>query len=351
MPKRLLVFFDGTWNTPDDDGDLDGNTSTNVRKLCEAVRPKDGDGTVQEVWYDEGVGTKWYEKVRGGAFGVGLSENIRQGYAKLAEKYAEGDEVWIFGFSRGAYTARSLVGMIRNAGLLKPEHKELIPEAYSLYRTRDGGADSENAVFFRREFSREVRVHFLGVWDTVGALGIPLQSFNWFNRGFYQFHDTELSGIVANAFHAVAIDEHRESYSATLWEPKEKPNQRVEQVWFAGAHANVGGGYPEGGLSDVTLAWMMKKAEDCGLALDPAKAPRLPGDTTRLPIRDSYKQFLGGVYGIVSPRHYRRIGGTLHGAESVDVSVRERLSGNPDYRPKNPVGEHARGTASGRLRG
>ncbi|MBI3129692.1 MAG: DUF2235 domain-containing protein [Candidatus Tectomicrobia bacterium] len=351
MAKRLVVCFDGTWNTPDEDGDIDGNTSTNVHKFYEAVLPRDAGGTEQVKRYDEGVGTKWYEKVRGGAFGVGLSENIQEGYRFLVDRYEEGDEVFILGFSRGGYTARSLVGMIRNAGLLKPAHKDLTSEAYSLYRTRDGSADTENAVFFRREFSREIRIHFLGVWDTVGALGIPLQSFEWFNRGFYQFHDTELSGIVANAYHAVAIDEHRENYTATLWDPKEKPNQTVEQVWFVGAHANVGGGYPDCGLSDVTLDWMMKKTSGCGLALDPAKAPRPAPDVAGLAVRDSYKEFLGGLYGLVSPRRYRTIGHTLYGAESLDTTVFERLSRDPDYRPKNPVGEHARGARAGRLRG
>ena len=275
--KRLVLSFDGTWNTPDGNGDEDGNTNTNVRRLHEAVLPRDGGGTVQEAWYDRGVGTEWYNRLAGGVAGVGLSRNIRQGYRHLAEHYEDGDEIYVFGFSRGAYTARSLVGLIRNCGILKEPDDMLVHEAYLIYRTRDDGADSEQAKAFRREFARpgNVEIKCLGVWDTVGALGIPVQSFGFFNRHFYEFHDTKLSSTVKNAFQALAIDEHRQEYEATLWSPSERPDQRIEQAWFPGAHSNIGGGYPDDVLADVTLAWMFERARSCGLALDPQAKPVL----------------------------------------------------------------------------
>lgn len=338
MAKKLIISFDGTWNTPDKNPTADGDSSTNVWKLHTAIQARDPDGVTQHAWYGEGVGTRWYDKLRGGVFGVGLSRNIQDGYRQLANAYEDGDQIYVLGFSRGAYSARSLVGMIRNAGLLLPTHINRVEQAYALYRTRDEGADSENARFFRQRYTRTVPIHFLGVWDTVGALGIPLESFAWFNKAYYGFHDTELSGIVRNAYHAVAIDEHRKSYSATLWDPKEKPNQTLEQVWFSGAHANVGGGYADNPLSDVALRWMAAKAMDCGLALDPSQFPDLP---VQLPaITDSYKQFLGGAYSQNEPRYFRSIGATPNGQELLDASVVQRLSSEAEYRPKNPVEPH-----------
>lgn len=342
MPKKIIISFDGTWNTPDTESEIKGSKSTNVWKLHAALLPRDKDNTVQHKWYDQGVGTAWYDRIRGGAFGVGLSEKILEGYRHLANTYEPGDLVHIFGFSRGAYTARSLVGLIRNAGLLKPEHIDLTEEAYGLYRTRDEGADSDRAQLFRSNFSRNITIHMLGIWDTVGALGVPLESFDWFNKSYYEFHDTELSSIVHNAFHALAIDEWRKNYQCTLWDPKSKPNQRVEQVWFSGAHANIGGGYPDNSLSDIALTWMINKAVECGLAVDTSKIPSLP--TTTLPITNSYKQFLGGAYSQFNPPHYRDIGQTLFGREAIDPSVEDRLKHEADYKPKNTVGPNLVGS-------
>ncbi|MEZ4599917.1 MAG: DUF2235 domain-containing protein [Syntrophotaleaceae bacterium] len=351
MPKKIVISFDGTWNTPDTGKDVDGDSSTNVWKLHDAVHPVDDAGIEQRKWYEEGVGTKWYNKIRGGAFGVGLSEKIQLGYKHLARTYEEGDQIYIFGFSRGAYSARSLVGLIRNAGLLRKEHIRRVAAAYSLYRTRDEGADSENAQFFRRSFSREVNIHFLGVWDTVGALGIPVESFDWFNKAYYQFHDTVLSGIVKNAYHAVAVDEHRKSYECTLWDPREKPNQTVEQIWFSGAHANVGGGYADNRLSDISLAWMAGKARKCGLALDETKISPVPAELP--PVTDSYRQFLGGAYCKFEPRFYRTLGATPYGQEQVDETVIRRARLDPNYRPKNHVLNNLVGSDQpvGRIRG
>lgn len=338
MPRKIIISFDGTWNTPDPSPEVDGSDSTNVWKLHDAILSHDANGVEQSKWYEKGVGTKWYNKLRGGAFGVGLSDKIQKGYAHLVDVYEEGDEIYVLGFSRGAYTARSLVGMIRNAGLVKREYRRRVAEAYSLYRTRDEGADSENAKFFRQKYARKVSIHFLGVWDTVGALGIPVESFEWFNKAYYQFHDTELSGIVRNAFHAIAVDEHRRNYRCTLWEPKNKPNQRMEQAWFSGAHANVGGGYAGNPLSDISLRWMMERAQECGLALDPNRVPDLPHVLP--PIIDSYKAFLGGAYSKFEPRYFRPIGSTAYGQELLDTTVLERTKADPNYRPKNEIQPH-----------
>ena len=309
MPKRIVICFDGTWNTPSESFaglkslhdrfasltgrpkaavadalesvEAAGGVETNVCRFYRSVRrltaAQAPDGIAQVKWYDQGVGTEWYNRVRGGAFGIGLSRNIREGYRNLSQVWEEGDEVFILGFSRGAYTARSLVGMVRNCGLLpkaltagEPDGPEIM-EAYEIYRTRDGSANSERAITYRkRKNAPIIPIKFLGVWDTVGALGVPVQSFEEFNREQFQFHDTELSAIVENAYHAIAVDEHREPYAPSLWDPKEKPRQTIEQRWFVGAHADVGGGYESRHLSDIALAWMQQKAQACGLHLDPS---------------------------------------------------------------------------------
>jgi hypothetical protein len=146
-----------------------------------------------------------------------------------------------------------------------------------------------------------------------------------------------LSGIVRNAFHAVAVDEHREPYAVTLWNPKEKPNQTIEQRWFVGAHANVGGGYESRALSDITLRWMQEKAANCGLVLDPEGVPSIPPDGFLGPVADSFAAFLGGLFRLFHKRYYRPVRRTKFGFECVDDSVAARIKDDVTYRPKNKV--------------
>ncbi len=338
--KRIIICFDGTWNTPNDDGDVESGANTNVRKLYLAVSDRDDNGVKQHAAYIRGVGDRWYNRLRGGAFGVGLDKRIKEGYEELVNSYEDGDEIFVIGFSRGAYSARSLVGMIRNVGLLQKSHRKEIHAAYELYRTRDEGADSPTAELFRERFSREVGISCLGVWDTVGALGVPLNSFDWFNARRYQFHDTELSGIVRNAFHAVAVDEHRASYMPTLWAPREKPDQRMEQVWFCGAHADVGGGYHRAELSDVSLLWMTERLKECGLAVRDDKLPGISPANFLAEPHDSFGHFMKGAYQLFSSRSYRTVGETRNGAERLSDAINQRLKQLQDYRPRNPLGAY-----------
>jgi uncharacterized protein (DUF2235 family) len=335
--KKIVICLDGTWNTPDNNPEVDGNTSTNVWTLHNSLRDSDSQQIHQIKCYETGVGTHWYDKVRGGVFGVGLSDKIKDGYKCLANHYEQDDEIYIFGFSRGAYTARSLVGLIRNSGLIKSDNIDLVDEAYSLYRTRDEGPDAENAKFFRSKYCHEPEIKFLGVWDTVGALGVPVESFDWFNKRYYEFHDTELSGIVRNAFQALAIDEHRKTYQCALWDPKKKLNQRIEQVWFSGAHADIGGGYSDSNISDIPLQWMMDRATECGLEFKEDGAPPEPAGFA--PLHDSYKQFLSGAYSMFEQRYYRPVLETKFGGESIDSSAIFRAKTDGSYWPKNLAGK------------
>jgi uncharacterized protein (DUF2235 family) len=332
--KRIVVCFDGTWNKPADEA-LPANqrVETNVLRFYESVRDQAADGAKQVKWYDEGVGTKWYDQYIGGAIGAGLEFNIVQGYQFLATQYEEGDQVYILGFSRGAYTARSLVGMIRNCGLILPKHLALrVAVAYGIYRTRGDDVDSLTAKLFRAAFCREIRIKFIGVWDTVGALGIPLDALKDVNMKFYEFHDTQLSGIVENAYQAIAVDEHRIDYDVCLWNPPSAPTQKLEQRWFIGAHCDVGGGYNDRRLSDLTLGWMQDKASALGLGSNPVPvgAENFRGEHT-----DSHAQFLGGIYARKNPRHYRLIGTAKFGNEVVDDSVQRRRKEDRDYEPQN----------------
>ena len=332
--KRIVICFDGTWNKPaDETSSANPQVETNVRRFYDSVRAQSADGTKQVKWYDEGVGTKWYDRFIGGAIGAGLELNIVQGYQFLAENYEDGDEVYVLGFSRGAYTARSLVGMIRNCGLILPKHLGLrVAMAYGIYRTRGDDADSFTAKLFRSSFCREIKIKFVGVWDTVGALGIPVETLKDLNMKFYEFHDTNLSTIVENAYHAIAVDEHRGEYDVCLWNPDAAPQQALEQRWFAGAHCDVGGGYPDRRLADATLHWIQDKASALGLAVDAVQLgeKNYLGEAT-----DSYGKFLRGLYARKNPRHYRVIGASKFGNEVVDDSVQRRRKENRDYEPQN----------------
>lgn len=273
---RFAFFADGTWNS------MDRNGGTNVVKLYNATRETPS----QKRGYDEGVGSSQWDKLRGGLFGMGISQNIKDGYTFLLEKgWKPGDEIFLFGFSRGAYTVRSLAGWLNFVGLIGTNDKKAIDQAYDLYRAKKdivaGDAKKKQRYeAFQRDYvppeRRQAKVRLLGVWDTVGALGIP-QSFinehlNPFQHGF---HDTTLGANVVHAVHAVAIDEKRKSFEPTLW-PDDDP--RVTQVYFTGVHSDVGGGYNEKPedriLGDVTLRFMADQAVKDGLELDDAKLPK-----------------------------------------------------------------------------
>ncbi len=343
MKARLVLCFDGTWNKPDANRSPDEQVETNVRRFHEAALAEAPDDGVRQIrWYSAGVGTRWDERLRGGAFGYGIDEIIRNGYEFLVTNHAEGDEIFVLGFSRGAYAARSLVGMLRKTGLVRD--LDFVQAAYELYRDRDDTPDSPRAVAFREANARAVRVKFLGVWDTVGALGIPASAFQFLpflqdhNKEKYEFHDTGLSGIVDKAYHAVAIDEHRKEFEPTLWTPPFRAGQTVEQRWFAGAHCDVGGGYRERELSDLGLAWMMDKAAGCGLALSPARRPQPKPDWARGQLHDSFAEFLGTagkILSLLKDRYLRPLTLGADNRQEMDESVGARFAGDPHYRPQN----------------
>jgi uncharacterized protein (DUF2235 family) len=276
--KTLVVCCDGTWNQPDEERH-GAKDPTNVAKLALAVAREEGS---QKLFYEAGVGTAPDERISGGAFGYGLSRNIRDCYRFLARAYAPGDAVFLFGFSRGAYTARSLAGLIRNCGILTTDDPEVVDSAYAFYRDRTSRTHPSS---IQSQLFRDVNSHppepitFIGVWDTVGALGIPEEFPGWKEMShvfsgwqeLWGFHDTQLSSQVLNAIQALAIDEQRVAFKPTLWSqgPGAPTTQNLKQVWFAGVHSEVGGGTDDNALSDITLLWMVAEAERAGLKFSP----------------------------------------------------------------------------------
>ena len=277
--KRLVVCCDGTWNTPEME------SPTNVVRLARAVRPRDAQRRLQVLYYDEGVGTHGpIDKIVGGALGEGLDANVRQAYRFIAMNYEQGDEIYLFGFSRGAYTVRSLAGMIGFAGMLGRDRLASVAAAYELYRD-EKDPTGEAATAFRREHDAAVpTVTVLGCWDTVGAMGIPdkLPGIGLdaaFNKR-YRWVDATLGSHVAHALHALAIDERRKEFAPTLMHSA-TPAQTLEQVWFPGDHGSVGGGdRHKEPLARGALVWMVDRirALGLGLAVDPSFSDMLPAD-------------------------------------------------------------------------
>lgn len=285
MSKRIVICSDGSWNSPEK------GVATNVLKLARAICPIDSDNKPQVVFYDWGVGTDG-DTMTGGAFGAGLDKNIQDAYRFIVHNYESGDELFLFGFSRGAYTVRSLAGFIRNVGIIKRKFSDQIPKAYALYRSKSK-PDSKRSLDYRKKYALADRatIDFIGVWDTVGALGIPI-SFLGFLNNKYEFHDTKLSGIIKHARHAVSIDEKRKDFEPTLYKAGNS-NSNVKQVWFAGVHSDVGGGYKETDLSDIALKWMIEEAKALGLKVESHLNPK--GNAVGK-IHQSYKggfRFLG----------------------------------------------------------
>ena len=286
--KRLIVCCDGTWQT------LSQKVPTNVAKLAfslEGCDASDPDTPVEQiVYYDSGVGTpftqsnsSWFSRLlsslrrkRQGAFGGGLEEKIYDAYRFLSLNYQKGDEIWLFGFSRGAYTVRSLAGLIYNSGLLHRRNLGKLTDAYALYRSKDLKPSSWMCQEFRARNGYEPEIHFLGCWDTVGALGIPDLSddhdINERLNSEYRFHDAQLNRKVLHARHACALDETRKAFPLSPMEASKdalNSNDPLKQVWFIGPHGGVGGGEAANTpLSDIALKWMVDEAREKGLAID-----------------------------------------------------------------------------------
>ncbi len=329
--KRLVVCCDGTWQN------LASPCPSNVVKLAQSVKPVANDGITQIVFYDAGIGTE-SQKVAGGITGAGIDKNIEDGYRFLSLNYTPGDEIYLFGFSRGAYTVRSLAGMIYCSGLLDRSNITKAHEAYELYRKRSVKPSDHEATQYRKSYGDRVSITLLGCFDTVGALGIPgigIPFFSKLNEQLnkrYKFHDTTLNKCVQNALHAMAIDELRKVFDVTPMQKHpeaDNQSQRVIQKWFPGSHGCIGGGTEEHiGLSDTVLQWMIDCISEMKLGLD--------FDINMIPtgINPNYECDFKNDPGFfkLAGIKFRDVSDVI---EDLHESTIKRLKSRKDYQPKN----------------
>jgi uncharacterized protein (DUF2235 family) len=333
--KRLVVCCDGTWN------DADTQTiETNVSILARSVHASQNTDVQQIVLYLRGVGTSglqletWIE----GATGLGINDNILSAYMFLAQNFVPGDEIFIFGFSRGAFTARSLAGFVTACGLLKRQRLGDIPAAWTYYRSSPPHSPAKFKELSGTDSYPDPQIKFLGVWDTVGAMGVPGGLLKNFEAKKFAFHDTGPSKAVRHGCHALAIDEHRNDFVPTLWTGQVEPGNAIEQVWFCGCHSDVGGGYKTRRLADIPLVWMAEKAEAEGLNLDWGCLPDKSTLDPLQPTHDSsqglfeldhyfpiYRQIAGRQFDVHLPgKVYTPPGSVIN--EKVHTSVWERYN-------------------------
>lgn len=323
--KRLIVCIDGTWEARASYRKRVGKFPTNVEKTAAAILKRDGKGVQQMSAYYPGLGSSRTSRISGGLIGNGISKTICEAYTYIVSNFILGeDQLYLFGFSRGAYTVRSLSGFMQWIGVIKKTRLSTLPECYKQYRLPEEKRDQQ----FRGEQLQDIRVgdgsipiRFLGVWDTVGALGIPTRVGKFLSHPFVGFHDTELSRNVSYAYHALATHELRSNFAPTLWS-KARPGQVVEQVWFSGSHCDVGGGNPRPGLSDIALAWMWCQASKRGLEFDPACVSALAPDP------HTHIHHSGGGLWRATPSRVRTFGATVnervhasHGKKVFDLPI------------------------------
>lgn len=329
--KSIILCADGTWNTPHgvDASALD----TNVRKLYCALT----NDTSQLKYYDSGVGTDGtpIDHLIGGAMGEGLFQKVQDCYAFLSYVYDPGDRIFLFGFSRGAYTARSVGGMIAAFGVPNINlDNQTVLNIFTAYREADASKKAQLKTQLTRQYGLEpVDIAMVGVWDTVGSLGVPGIFFNAFNQKKYGFLDTSLSDCVQRAYHAVSIDERRAQFSPTLWTNPDGSyranDARVEQVWFPGVHCDVGGSYADSRLADITLAWMMHKAKENGLLFTPESEARYLSPAEACAAGQTHDEWSLVPWGL--PKHR-----DVPAQASLANSVLLRISGvTPPYKPEN----------------
>jgi len=329
VKKRIVICADGTWNKPEKN--LKKDFPTNILKLSRAIKPVDKNNIPQQVFYDWGIGS-YHNSFAGGVTGKGLHKNVKDCYRYLVQNYSLGDELFFFGFSRGAYTIRSLCGLINNCGILKRPDAKLIEKAFKHYKNpkKDYQPNGKKSIQFREDYSFDEQIiTFVGIWDTVGALGIPFSFMGLLDKED-EFYDNKMGPNIQTARHALAIDELRSDFEPTIWEPRK--NLNLKQVWFAGVHTDIGGSYPPDKntgymSSDISLKWMLEEAMTFNLCIESHLIESLnPRFDSK--IHKSRKNIYRS-----KKAYYRPID---HGKGEILIhqSVKDRWD-NSKYRPKN----------------
>ena len=313
--KRIALFLDGTWQSK--------SQNSNVYKMYKLCTD---DSIIK--YYDGGVGStkSLWDKFSGGVFGSGVQTNIIEAYDFLKQHHEEGDEIFVYGFSRGAFTARSLVGFLDLVGLSGKHSKLSTKKLFNLYKERNYDVISNLIVW---EMTEHVKVQMIGAFDTVKSIGSPL-NIGGINKK-WKFHNSSLCENTKNAFHAIAINERRDNFKPVLWTEKNDV-QVVAQRYFAGDHCDIGGGHEGDDMASLaSLNWMIKKSIECGLTINKSEEIQ----HVLLPeIHDSYDDMFFGLYSKLSKPYTRKIESSTLGVE-IDYSVTHRLKHDPKYKPVN----------------
>lgn len=325
MKKRIIICADGTWNSPEKPN------PTNVLKLSRAISPIAQDGLPQQVFYDWGIGS-YHDSFISGVTGKGLHKNIKDCYRYLVQNYNNADEIFLFGFSRGAYTIRSLCGLINNCGILKRENAKLINTAFEYYKnpSKKYHPSATLSKEFKNNNSHKSKdITFVGVWDTVGAMGIPISFLGLFEDKD-EFYDTKMGKNIKTARHALAIDEHRSDFVPTIWD--ESNHTDIQQVWFCGAHSDTGGSYKEDKdgslLSDIPLKWLVDEAKEKGLGVERYLENKITNNPNAY-IHNSRRSFYR-----IKEKYYRKLE-QYQEEVLLHSSVKKRWESDNSYRPKN----------------
>lgn len=320
MGKNIVIFCDGT----NQKGGVGSNT--NVYKLFNMIE----DRTNRQIaYYDSGLGTD-FKKVTGSLFGRGFSKNILECYKFIFNNFEAGDKIYLFGFSRGAATIRSLSNFIHLFGILPKSREDLIKEAFSIYKKKNRIVKAAN--FIDRHHTMWCNIEFVGVWDTVAALGLPSKGLSAILDTFlsHKFHSFNLSDSIKFARHALAIDDERKTFHPVLWNPIHNNStvDKLKQVWFAGVHTDVGGGYKEDDLSDISLKWMAQEAIDKGLIIY-RKSQSYKNLVNSSPdINGIMHNEQKGFFGKIFKRAKRTWNKETHGEPCIHESVLNRTKNN-----------------------
>ncbi len=326
-PRTLVYISDGTLSS------LAEGRESNAGLLWKLLREV-GRNSTQMGDYDPGVQGRGFRRWLNAATGQGITDSVRSGYAFIASRYRPGDRIMLFGYSRGAYAMRSLAGLIDQVGLLQAEHatERRIARAFRFY---EAGLDSEAQRAFAVRFCHEeTLIDFLGVWDTVKALGLPYPILSRLAPMATEFHNHHLGPHILRAAQALALDEDRTAFKPVLWRLKPGWEGQLEQCWFPGAHADVGGqidSLPAArALSNLSLVWMLERAEQAGLVLPDGWRARFPGDPAAPAVGP--RRGIGRFFVLRRPR---RVGTALN--ESLHAGVGARMTTLPGYRPRAAV--------------
>ena len=334
--KRIVICADGTWSNRDQvDRETGQRPPTNVTKLARAVRPRTADGVDQVVFYVDGLCSRGpLDRITGGAFGRGVERSVRSLYRSIVYNYEPGDELFLFGFSRGAFTVRTLAGFMNKVGLIDRDDDYFLPKIYECYERNHAPGSREWQRAFRGVNRVRLcpKIKLIGVWDTVGALGAPGvigRIARRLDANKYEHHDVGLHGPIENAYQALAIDERRAPFKPNLWQRPEGWRGNLEQAWFPGAHRDVGGSYSPDGLANEALHWIVEKAEAHGLEVDCAYLEHFrPYFCSKLHESMTAKYRILGV-------NVRPIGVHAATAERVHQTAIDRRHLFAGYRPKN----------------